>query len=75
MSLLLSQEELRELTGRVQPRAQCKSLDRLGIPYKVDPMDRRPRVLRAQVVAALGGEIADNDDEFEPDWSLLHRKR
>lgn len=43
--ILLTKEELMELTGRERPRAQVRALVHMGIPFRVRP-DGSPVVLR-----------------------------
>lgn len=63
MSLTLSREEIQDMTGRAQRETQRKSLDTMGVPYRVN-MDGWPVVLRSAAIKALGGDAA-NDDRVE----------
>lgn len=49
-AVILTQQELRELTQKQRPTAQARVLDFMGLPYRVRP-DGSLAVLRAQVVA------------------------
>lgn len=51
--MLLTPEELAELTSRVRRKAQCDVLRQMGIPFKIRP-DGSPAVLRAAMEASLG---------------------
>ena len=55
MSLVLTVEEIANLTGRERPKAQAKVLRGLGVPFRVHPVDRTVIVSRAAVEAALSG--------------------
>lgn len=64
-SLMLSEDELRELTGYRQHRRQLRWLtDRLKIKPLVRP-DGFPVVLRSQVESAVNGRAATSG----PQWS------
>lgn len=66
-SVLLSQAELCELTRRVQPRAQARVLERLGVPYRPHPTDGVLLVAAEAVRAALGTLTqAANDEPARP---------
>jgi hypothetical protein len=57
--MLLTEQDIKELTGRQRPTAQVRWLKAHGWPFEVDA-DGRPKVLRAVSVARLGGQ-AQND--------------
>jgi len=57
--MLLTEQELKELTGRVRPSAQVRWFKAHGWPFEQDA-DGRPKVLRSVSVARLGGS-AQND--------------
>jgi hypothetical protein len=57
MSLLLSADELEELTQRKRAGAQRRALDSMGIVYLLDA-EGHPRVLRSLVERLMGGEAA-----------------
>ena len=63
---LLTQDDLRTLTGKQRPAAQRRALDRMGIRYHVRP-DGRPVVPAA---ALVGGDSATLKQD-QPDWSAL----
>ncbi|MBB3142232.1 DUF4224 domain-containing protein [Halomonas organivorans] len=63
MGLVLSRDEVRELTGCAQRALQRQHLDALGVPYGVNAQGW-PVVLRDAAVKALGGEAA-NDARHE----------
>ncbi len=52
--MLLTLQELEELTGYQKPSAQMRWLEAQRIPFLVGG-DGRPKVLRAPLVARLGG--------------------
>lgn len=60
--LVLTREELKEVTGAAQRVTQRRSLDALGIPYLVN-LDGWPVVLRSEAIAALGGRAASASPE------------
>ncbi|APC45934.1 hypothetical protein QHH_22 [Halomonas phage QHHSV-1] len=66
--LVLSREEVREVTGCTQRALQRQHLDALGIPYAVNA-DGWPVVLRDKAVEALGGSAA-NDRHHEATINL-----
>jgi len=51
--MLLTINELRELTGRIQSDAQARKLDAIGIPYR-RRLDKSLVVSRAAVDTVLG---------------------
>lgn len=51
--ILLTKDELRELTERIQSDAQARELDTIGIPYS-RRRDRSLIVMRANVETILG---------------------
>jgi hypothetical protein len=58
--VILTPEELRELTQKKHADAQAAALRRLGIVFRLG--DRgRPVVLRSQVELALGGKMQHNE--------------
>ncbi|BAU58146.1 hypothetical protein HH1059_14410 [Halorhodospira halochloris] len=66
--MLLTDREIRQLTGRKRFAAQCRALGRMGLPHDRDP-DGRPLVLREVVMERLGGEKPPQ--EWEPDFSVI----
>lgn len=58
-ALVLTREEVRELTGSAQRALQRQHLDALGIPYRVNAQGW-PVVLRDAAVKTLGGEAAND---------------
>lgn len=66
--LVLSREEVREVTGCAQRALQRQHLDALGIPYGVNA-EGWPVVLRSKAVEALGGSAA-NDRHHEATINL-----
>mgnify|MGYP002760473449 CR=1 FL=1 len=62
MSLCLTHDELRELSGYDRPRWQIEWLRTRQWPHELDK-DGRPRVLRATMLARLG---ASNDTPQTP---------
>jgi hypothetical protein len=67
--MFLSEEQIREMTGRVQHNAQAKMLRSLGIIFKTRA-DGTILVLRDHVEKELGGKIETKrkPKEFQPNW-------
>lgn len=78
--MLLTQEELMQLTQRRRPSAICRALDAMGFLYArgATPSDF-PRVARAHVMARLEQGISSHRAGFvprkEPDFGVFARKR
>lgn len=73
MSLFLSNEELKALTGKQRKSAQVSALETLGISHKVRP-DGAPLVLRAHIEMIMGGTDATTAKAKKkptPNWSAL----
>lgn len=71
--MFLTPDELIEMTGRKQMRAQAIALTHLGIIHKIRA-DGKPLVLRAHVEQLLGAGIAPKAKavpHFEPNWAAL----
>lgn len=70
--MFLTREEITEMTGKQQYRAQAKVLNTMGIIYKVRP-DGTLLVLRSHVIDQLGGSAAEKmlEKRFEPNWAAL----
>lgn len=64
---LLTQPELRELTGCVHKTRQRRVLDQRGIGYLVRA-DGSIATTWEAVNAALCGKVVDNDPELSFDW-------
>lgn len=70
-SVFLNPEELKEMTGRMQYRAQIRVLRALGIEHKVRP-DGSPLVLRAHVETQLGGALPSAKmKSAQPNWGAM----
>jgi len=67
--LVLSREEVREVTGCAQRALQRQHLDALGIPYGVNA-EGWPVVLRAKAIEVLGGNAANDDRHSEATLNL-----
>ncbi|MFW6344802.1 MAG: DUF4224 domain-containing protein [Halomonas sp.] len=67
--LVLSREEVREVTGCAQRALQRQHLDALGIPYGVNA-EGWPVVLRAKAVEVLGGSAANDADRKKATLNL-----
>lgn len=67
--LVLSREEVREVTGCAQRALQRQHLDALGIPYGVNA-EGWPVVLRQKAVEVLGGKAANDDRHAEATVNL-----
>ncbi len=57
--MILTADQLEEVTGKRRARSQVDVLAALGIPYKTRP-DGTPVVLRAALEAALGYATTQN---------------
>lgn len=69
--LVLSELDVRELTGKTRPSAQVRALQVMGIPYVRRP-DGSLAVHRANVDAALGAvaqSVAKAPRTTEPNWA------
>jgi len=62
--LVLSRDEVRDVTGCAQRASQRLQLDALGIPYGVNA-DGWPVVLRSKAIEVLGGRAANDDGPRE----------
>lgn len=69
MGLILTREELRELTGSQQRAQQRSHLDAMGIPYRVNAYGW-PVVLRQAAIETLGGRAANDDRQQEATVNL-----
>ncbi len=68
--LFLTQDEVRELTARIQYASQRKELNFMGIEHRVRS-DGTLLVLRAHVEQALGLKLKGRQEpEFQPDWNF-----
>ncbi|WP_366525426.1 DUF4224 domain-containing protein [Ferrovum sp.] len=72
MTLFLSPEEVRELTGYCRPSKQVEWLRREGMNFRI-AADGHPRVLLDHVNQVLGGlaRQGNNRRPSEPDFSVL----
>lgn len=70
--MFLTDEELKQLTGRQRAHAQRTVLNALGIQHKVRP-DGSLVVLRSHVEKELGGVSGPGKAKkrTEPDWSAI----
>ena len=70
--MLLTPEELEQLTGKRRRDAQIRALRYMGVEHKVRP-DGSVAVLRAHVEKLLDGDLASakREREVEPDWNSL----
>lgn len=59
MTLTLSRDEMKDLTGTDRRAHQRKNLDAMGIPYRVNAAGW-PVVLRSAAIKALSGEAAND---------------
>jgi hypothetical protein len=71
-SLVLTQNELVDLTNKHVRSAQSRTLNCLGIEHRFRP-DGTIVVLRMHVVEALGGNVANivQTKNIEPNWDSL----
>ncbi|CAB4132953.1 Domain of unknown function DUF4224 [uncultured Caudovirales phage] len=69
--MILSDEELRDLTGRSRKASQVQVLRFMGIEHKVRP-DGSVAVLKAHVEQVLGAYVqARKVVEVEPNWGAI----
>ncbi|QRQ88488.1 DUF4224 domain-containing protein [Cupriavidus oxalaticus] len=70
--MLLTTEELRELTNRVRRHAQASVLNSLGVAHRIRP-DGSIIVLRAHVEHLLGAStpVHRHEPEYEIDRSIM----
>lgn len=69
--MLLTEEQISELTGRTRRSAQVRVLRFMAIEHKIRP-DGSVAVLRAHVDKLLGGQMFDvTTKHIEPDWSAI----
>lgn len=68
--MFLTTDELKELTGRSQPRAQIATLNMMGIEHRLRA-DGKVVVLRDHVAKVLGG-VESKPKKREPNWSLIN---
>ena len=69
--MILSDEELRDLTGRSRKASQVQVLRFMGIEHKVRP-DGSVAVLKAHVEQVLGAYIQTRKVvEVEPNWGAI----
>ena len=68
-SLLLTADEVADLTGYQKPAAQVRWLLENGLPYLLGG-DGKPKVLRSLVVRRLGGEVESGPPVREPQLRL-----
>ncbi|WP_426195040.1 DUF4224 domain-containing protein [Massilia sp. DWR3-1-1] len=74
--MFLTPDELVEMTGRKQMRAQAVALTHLGVIHKIRA-DGKPLVLRAHVEQLLGAGIAPRAKaapHFEPNWAAANER-
>lgn len=67
--MLLTPQEVADLTGYRKPSAQIRWLDAQQIPYLIGG-DGQPKVLRAPLVERLGGSVAQPSTKQEPQLRL-----
>lgn len=68
--MFLTTDELKELTGRTQTRAQIATLRTMGIEHRLRA-DGKVVVLREHVAKVLGG-VDSKPKRKEPNWDALH---
>ena len=75
LSMFLSREELAEFTGFKYRPEQLRWLSNRGYKYELDRTGR-PKVLRAAIVAALGGpaEAQPQERRTEPNWDFFKKQ-
>ena len=71
MSICLTSEELREITGKVKPSAQIRYLRKLGITFIIRA-DGKPVVSRNRFEAVMGGlGSTTKAPDPQPDFSMF----
>ena len=75
-STFLTPDDVSEMTGKVQHRAQAKALNSLGVIYKIRA-DGSILVLRAHVEQLLGldGDAQSKRPEFTANWDAANAMR
>lgn len=69
--MFLTQEEIRELTGKRARSAQSLALNHMGLIYKIRP-DGSIAVLESHVRKEMGGMLDFKKQEIhEPNWAAL----
>ncbi len=68
--MILSQEEIHQVTGRKRYRAQAIVLARMGVPYLIRP-DGRPIVSRIAFERVVGDDDARQVEEVGPNLGAL----
>ena len=69
--MFLTDDELRDLTGKARPSAQVRVLRAMGIEHRVRP-DGSLAVSRSHVEGLLGGAAGVNvGTHKQPNWSAL----
>lgn len=73
MTMFLSTDEIKNLTGKHQKTAQMRALKHMGIEHKVRP-DGALVVLRSHIEKLLDGavQLIKSDRLLEPNWSALN---
>jgi hypothetical protein len=71
VSLFLTPEEIKQLTGKEKRNAQIRALNQMGIVHKVRA-DGSPVVLESHVNKVLGGSVQTKNKEAEPNWGAMH---
>lgn len=69
-SVVLTDVELRQVTGLSRYRAQARALARMGISYRLRP-DGFPLVSRVHFEEIMGTEHSRARPEPKPNWSAL----
>ena len=73
--LLLTEEEIQEITGKKRWSAQIRALRQLGIVTKSRP-DGKPLVTRSHYLLEMGSSQAQNKDRnIEPDFGALYESQ
>ena len=74
MPIILSRDELIELTGYLQPIKQNEWLQLQGFTFRI-AADGRPRVDRSHYLKLMGGSITESmRTKTKPDFSSLEKK-
>lgn len=68
--MMLTAEELSDLTGRSRRDAQIRVLRFMGVEHRVRP-DGTLAVLKSHVEQVLGGHVRYKLKDPEPNWSAI----
>lgn len=70
MSIILTSDQLIDLTRRKTPGAQARILRRLGIPYRAHPQDGVLLVPASAALSVLGADLEELRAREEDEYSV-----